>query len=311
MKKFSFAFLSLAALLILSSCGAQKKAVQNAAPDKYQPLAKSLLWEISHPEVEKPSYLFGTIHLIDKDKYFLPKGTLESLDKAKEIVFEVDLNEMKDIGNQMGLLSKAYMNNDLTLSDLLTKEEYKEVDDFFKNMGLPLFFFERMKPMFLSVLASMDGDMSDMQARMTSYEFELSDMASARGLSTSGLETLDFQIGLFDSIPYENQAQMLLKGIRDKDKDNGGFDDMVEMYKTQNIDGMLTTIEGEDLANFEHLLLTKRNKAWIPIMKEKVNQQPTFFAVGAGHLAGEEGVVWLLMKEGFTLKPLSVEDGTD
>ena len=304
--------LALGFVLWTTACSTSKKSAQTTNAEKeYKPYANALLWEVSGSELENPSYVFGTVHLIDKEKFFLPDQLLASLDQSKEIVFEVDIDEMSDIGAQMSLLTKAYMNDGKTLSDLLTKEEYAEVEAFFKELGLPLMFFERMKPLFLSVLASMDGDMADMQQSMTSYEFELMDLARARKIPSGGLETLDFQIGLFDSIPYESQAQMLLKGIRNKDDGQGGFDDMMEMYTSQNINAMLGSLEDEDLGEFEHLLLSKRNNAWIPIMKDKMGKQTTFFAVGAGHLAGEEGVLWLLEKQGYKLKPLSIADGTD
>jgi len=249
--------------------------------------------------------------LIDKVKFFLPERLLPALDASKEIIFEVDLAEMTDMGSQMSLLTKTYMPDGKTIKDLVSDDEYKEIQAFFKKMGLPLFFFERMKPMFLSVLASMEGDMSSMQTQMTSYEFELMDLAKERKMNSSGLETLDFQIGLFDSIPYDVQADMLLKSIRVKESDDSSFDAMMDLYVSQDINGMLSTIGDEDIGEFEHILLTKRNKAWIPKIIEKSKSQRTFFAVGAGHLAGENGVLWLLQKEGFKLKPLSLDHGTD
>lgn len=302
---FTFLFISL----LLSACSVQKKAVETN--NEYQPYPNALLWELSGKDIEKPSYVFGTVHLIDKDQFFLPNHLLTSLDQSEEIVFEVDLAEMTNIGSQMNLLTKTYMNDGQTLKDLVTDKEYDEIQAFFKKMGLPLFFFERMKPMFLSVLASMEGDMTTLQTEMTSYEFELVELANKRNMESSGLETLDFQIGLFDSIPYDVQADMLLKSIRMKEDDSSSFDEMMQMYVDQNINGMLTTISDEDIGEFEHLLLTKRNEAWIPQIIEKSKRRSTFFAVGAGHLAGENGVLWLLEKEGYQLKPLSIDNGTD
>jgi uncharacterized protein YbaP (TraB family) len=308
--KFSnyLGLLSLAAFFIIG-CGASKNTINKDSA--YQPWEKSLLWEVSGQGLDEPSYIFGTVHLIDKEKFFLPDQLLPALDASKEIVFEIDLQEMTDLGTQMNLLTKAYMNDGITLKDLLTEEEYKEVQDFFEKMGMPLFFFERMKPMFLSVMTSMDGDMSKIQAEMTSYEFELMDLARARRMASSGLETLDFQMSLFDSIPYESQADMLMKSIRSKNEGTEQFDAMMDMYVSQDIEAMLSSMDSEEIGDFEHLLLTKRNINWIPKIKEKAAEQPTIFAVGAGHLAGEQGVLWLLAKDGYKLKPLSTVDGNN
>jgi uncharacterized protein YbaP (TraB family) len=77
------------------------------------------------------------------------------------------------------------------------------------------------------------------------------------------------------------------------------------MYLAQDIDGMVE-MSGEeffgDLENGEAELLTNRNQKWIPKIKAFSKEKPTFYAVGAAHLGGQNGVIRLLMKEGFILK---------
>ena len=72
-----------------------------------------------------------------------------------------------------------------------------------------------------------------------------------------------------------------------------------------DIQGMIDMMGGDEgIAEYEDLLLNTRNKNWIPVMGKMMLEQPTFFAVGAGHLGGEQGVVSLLRKEGYTVKPI-------
>ncbi|MNY79236.1 TraB family protein [compost metagenome] len=52
----------------------------------------------------------------------------------------------------------------------------------------------------------------------------------------------------------------------------------------------------------EELMLFSRNKKWIPRMRKIMAVKPTFFAVGAAHLGGENGVIALLRKEGYKLR---------
>ncbi|MEK7254120.1 MAG: TraB/GumN family protein [Bacteroidota bacterium] len=267
----------------------------------------SLLWKISGKGMSTSSYLFGTIHLIDKDDFFLSDSARAFINRSKLVTFEINMDDMTDLGSQFALLGKAMMHGDTTLSDLLTKEEYKLVQDHFEKMGLPLFFFERMKPMFLSVFAS--GDMSPdamSSGEMVSYEMEILDLAKKQKSSIGGLETAEFQMSVFDSIPYRAQAQMLVQTIQAGDTGDEEFDKMVELYKNQDIQGMMQMMGGDEqgIAKYEDLLLTTRNKNWIPVMGEMMKKQPTFFAVGAGHLGGENGVVSLLRKEGYTVVPV-------
>lgn len=269
----------------------------------YRSWEPGLLWEVSGNGLEAPSYVFGTIHIIGKEDYFLPDGFESAFARSNEVVFEIDIEDMMDLSSQFAMLNKAFMNGGLTIKDLLTEAEYLELNAYFKDLGIPLFFLERLKPMFLTILTSMDGDLEDMQSTSTSYEFEILAMASASNKPTGGLETIDFQIGLFDSIPYKEQAQMLMESIRTQSSGSEQFDKMIGLYKSQNIENMVHTIgEDESLSKYEDLLLDKRNINWIPTMADKMSSQSTFFAVGAGHLGGPNGVLNLLRKEGFTIK---------
>jgi hypothetical protein len=132
-------------------------------------------------------------------------------------------------------------------------------------------------------------------------------IAQAREKPFDGLETLDFQMSMFDSIPYEVQAQMLVETIQEETGEDGGkLDTLVLLYKQQNLNGMESLFQSDQsgLAEFEDLLLNKRNNNWIPVMRSMMSEGTTLFAVGAGHLVGKRGVIRLLEAEGYTLKPI-------
>lgn len=302
-------YIFIAFVFVATSCKTTKESVvDKVEQNAYKPLTNSLLWKIDGNGLTTPSYLYGTIHLIDSEDYFLPEGTLAAMDKSQKMVFEIDMNEMSDMGAMMGLMNKAFMNDNKTLKDLISAEDYKIVEAHFSDLGLPLMLLERIKPMFLSVFASGDMDPAGLQnGAMKSYEMEFLDIAKSSNKPVAGLETIEFQLSVFDSIPYEAQAEMLVETIKNGSEDSSEFDMMVQMYKDQKINDMVSMISSEDepLSEFEDVILNKRNEAWISGMKEMMNAMPTFFAVGAGHLAGKRGVINLLRKEGYTLTPLS------
>lgn len=79
---------------------------------------------------------------------------------------------------------------------------------------------------------------------------------------------------------------------------------MLELYRNQDINAMHSMI-GDDrsgMGGYEDILLNNRNRNWIPVMGRMMREQPTLFAVGAGHLGGESGVVALLRKEGYKVE---------
>ncbi|MCB9264029.1 MAG: TraB/GumN family protein [Lewinellaceae bacterium] len=283
---------------------------QPASSSRYAPTAEenALLWEISGNELKQPSYLFGTIHMIGKEDFFLTDATKNSFNKAQQVAFEIDMEDMMDFTKLMPLMMKAFMANDTTLSDLLSEEDYKVVEEHFESVGLPLMFLERIKPMFLSALGGEDmfsmGNGDDSQ--VVSYEMELMQMAQQHKLPIEGLETAEYQMSMFDSIPYKIQAEMLVESIRSEKTEDGQFAQMVELYKNQDLQGMQAMMKDEasGIGGYEDLLLVRRNRNWIPVMGKMMKAKPTFFAVGAGHLGGDEGVVALLREAGYSVKPL-------
>ena len=305
-KYVRFLPLILGLALFSVSCKSTKVNTDTAVVDSK--LEDALLWEISGKDLTSPSYLYGTIHIIDSEDYFLPKGTLSAIESSEKMMFEIDMNEMSDMGAQMSMLSKAFMNDGLTLKDLLKAEDYKIVEEHFKKLGMPLFLFERIKPMFLSVFAMGDFDVDGLQSgSMKSYEMEFMEMANQTQKPIGGLESIEFQISVFDSIPYTEQADMLVSAIKESDGSSDQFKEMTTMYTSQNISAMVTAIEDDPsgMGDYDDILLKKRNENWIPLMATEMKSQATFFAVGAGHLAGKYGVIPLLRQAGYTLKPLS------
>jgi uncharacterized protein YbaP (TraB family) len=266
-----------------------------------------LLWSITGNGLEQPSYLYGTIHMIDSDDFFWPNGTLEAFSATERVVFEIDMDMMNDMSAQFSMLMGVMMADGTTLGELLSEEDYAFVKKEFDELGLPMFLLERMKPMFLTIFAG--GDFSPEQftgGNIKSYEMEFMAMAEEQSKETGGLESVEFQMSIFDSIPYKAQADMLVESLRSSDNGEYQLKEMVELYKKQDLNGLndMLNSEGETLMEYDHIILEGRNRAWIPVMDEMMKEKPTFFAVGAGHLAGETGVIHLLRAEGYQLRPI-------
>ncbi len=306
-----FALVSL--LLLTTACS--PKSGTALAEDA--PLENYLLWEITADHLEKPSYLFGTIHLIDSESFFWPEGLLSAFDQSEEVVFEIDMGEMSDMSAMMGIMQKAFMADGTTLSDLLSEEDYALVESHFNELGIPFFMLDRIKPLFLTMMT--DSEMVGQGAgifegggSMKSYEVELNNMAEASGKPVSGLESVEYQMSIFDSIPYRFQADILVESIKNPLAAEGGgsLEEITAVYLRQDIEYLAGMVEDDDagFGEYTDLVLKNRNIDWIQPMIYKMQKGSVFFAVGAGHLAGEYGVIKLLKKEGYHLAPYRPKD---
>jgi len=308
-------FVPFILLLVLITFSCSPKTVQKAVTESIStvPTEKSLLWKIDGKDLTQPSYLYGTIHMIDKDDFFLTDSTITTFDRMKQVVFEINMEEMSDMSAMMGMIGKIMMDDGTTLKDLLNEEDYKMVSDHFSGLGLPMMMLERIKPMFLSAMVGGDFDFTSpspgggMGENIKSYEVEFMEMATADEKKIKGLETIEYQMSVFDSIPYTDQAAMLVTSIRGGGEE--GEDElskMTEIYKQQDIAGMQQMFKSDvnGIGKYEDIFLKNRNQNWIPIIVKMAMEQPTFFAVGAGHLGGEFGVIRLLRKAGYMVTPV-------
>lgn len=272
-----------------------------------QEVENSLLWEIKGKGLKEPSYLYGTIHMIGADDFFITEATKEAIENSERMTFEINMEDMNNLTVMFSLIGQVMMDGGMTLGKLLSEEDYGLVKNHFEEMGLPLFLLERVKPMFLSAFATGEGGGEGMQSgAIKSYEMEFMELAKKYEQEMAGLETIEYQMSIFDSIPYPAQAEMLVESIRGTNTEDDQFEEMVELYKNQDLQGMQEMFAAEEggLGGFEDIMLNNRNRNWIPVMEEMMADKKTFFAVGAGHLGGVFGVVNLLREAGYEVSPV-------
>jgi uncharacterized protein YbaP (TraB family) len=139
-----------------------------------------------------------------------------------------------------------------------------------------------------------------------SIEESLMQMAKANGKEIKGLETMAFQASVFDSIPYEKQAEELLQTIDSIGNSKKYFILMLDAYKEQRLDKIEGIINDPAYGETDNqdILLDNRNKKWVDQLKQIMKKEPVFIAVGAGHLVGKAGLIALLRSAGFTVKGL-------
>jgi len=265
----------------------------------------TLLWKISGNGIEKPSYLFGTIHMICKEDAYLSDNLTKAIEKADRIYLELDMDNLLEM---VGVMMKMKMNNDTTLADLLTPEEYQLTKAYFeaKSSMLPFSVLETYKPLIASSLLMEASSACETQVAMEQLVMEA---AKKNGKRIDGLETMAYQMSIFDSIPYKLQAQELFKGISTADTSTAGdeeFKEMMKAYRDQNLEqlGSMITKSDAGMMQYQDILLNNRNRNWVKKLNTLVKEKALVVAVGAGHLPGENGLINLLRKEGYTVTPV-------
>ncbi|GAA4331424.1 TraB/GumN family protein [Flaviaesturariibacter amylovorans] len=294
MKNIVLAFVCALAFLVSP---AQTTVSQPADPN-------TLLWRISGKDLSRPSYLFGTMHLLCAGGIELSDSLRGAIKGADAVYLELDMENMQEL---MGIMNRMRMNGDTTLRDLLSKEQYDSIRTFFaQKPGLiPFSMLEKFKPM-LAASALMEADMGC--ENPVGMEQLIMTEAKKEKRPVRGLETMAFQMSIFDSIPYTLQARQLLDYVHNYGKTDGRkeFEEMATAYVTQQLDKLeaITKRENMGISQYMDLLLYRRNATWVTKLQELMPGKSLVVAVGAGHLPGDKGVIALLRAAGYTVEPM-------
>lgn len=272
--------------------------VATTAAAQVQPASSSLLWQVTGNGLASPSYLFGTFHLMCKSDFSAEGVLKEKLAASKQFYGEV---AMDDPTISIQLAGKMMSAN--TLESMVTAEEYKRLGgNFQKITGLPLEMFNHFKPfMALSLVTLSTISCTD----RIQPETELVNIAKEHQLPILGLETIDDQINAINKEPLDSQLNDLKRILNNFDSVKTVMADLTAVYKKRNVDSLYAFMKaaGTD-GQFEQDLLIERNRRWIPVMENAMKDKASFFAVGAGHLGGPEGVLELLRKRGYRVTPV-------
>lgn len=260
-------------------------------------LDAQLLWKVSKDNY-KPSYLFGTIHIVP-EKQFVVWPAVDSVFRAcTKLVMEMDLDmsasEMLQAAKQMSLPEGK------TLDAYVPKENYERIRAYcIDSLGWKKRKFSRysrMKPFYFSTMV-----LTAQLGKVKGYEQYFSSQAKRVKMPVLGLETMQEQMKALDAISIEEQARAL-----DESVVSGRLEyfNMLELYLKRDLEnlGALMAESDEMSDGFSDALLIKRNKNWVPLLQKWMSENSIFVAVGAGHLPGEDGLISLLRKEGYRVE---------
>ena len=261
---------------------------------------KTLLWEVTGKNIKAPSYLFGTIHIMCPGDLKVSEVLKQKFSTTQQLFLELKMDEF---GMMMEMMKGMKMNDSSTLKGLLGKINYDSVNTIFKrSTGIQLDMLNSTKPILVvsMIYPFLLGCTPD------SWENTFQKMAKEQNKPLLGLETLTEQMNVLESIPYKEQADMLVKTLFQMDSAKNVFLNMLEVYKQKDVIALykLTTSD-EDFGIYERDLLENRNHKWIKTIITQAETIPTFFAFGAAHLGGNQGIINLLRKEGYSVKPVS------
>lgn len=282
------------------------------------PCSAQLLYKISGNGLEKPSYIIGTHHLANVGFVEKISGVKEALTDVEQVYGEVRWDAMTNPDSVKFLQAAMQLPEGTTLKSLLTTEQYARLNSFLKSKlgaGLenpnvaPM---AKMTPMALvsqlQVLMFMMNHMGEFDPTST-FDQYFQAQAQKNNMPCGGLETVKAQADvLFKGQSLERQAEQLMCLIDNEAFTSQMMEDMTKAFYAQDLDALKKAMDEklgtscDSTPEEEALLISDRNARWLALMPDIMHASPTLFAVGAGHLPGQKGVLQLLRDAGYTVE---------
>lgn len=257
----------------------------------------SLLWEISGNGLEKPSYLFGTIHIKDKRAFNFNDSVKICLNKSDAFASEIKMEELQSPAVIESFMAKEGEK----IKDILTAEEYKNFGIVFEEItGQNVAIYNNFKPFLHYSLLCAALYKNDYPTVVDQY---LSDEAKKLGKPLLSVEKLETQLKLLDLITKKE----LVAFIDEKDSIVTVFESLIKAYEQEDIlkiEALMNATTDKENAKMMKSLIDDRNKSMAISIDKMIQKQTIFIAIGAGHLPKENGVIALLQKQGYKVRPI-------
>ncbi len=263
---------------------------------------KTLLWELGCEEAPGPSYLFGTMHVQDQRAFTYREQAYEKIRECECIALEFNLDEAPPgISPEIIRLPEGQ-----SLSGLITERKFSKLRSIFlKVTGVDIALFRHFTPFVISNIINEHILSRDMPVSLDEHLWKY---ARSLGKPATGIESYHEQLAVLQQIPLEYQLQALLSMGRHISRHRRQLLRMAEIYKEGDIFKLYRAAR-HSASGLRQLLLFRRNEAMARRIAELARQQRLFCAIGAGHLAGGKGVLRLLKRQGFRLRPIPRQEG--
>ncbi|MFB6454836.1 TraB/GumN family protein [Chitinophaga sp. Hz27] len=275
-------------LFLLCLAGLQTQAQQS-----------SLLWKVTGNGITKPSWLYGTYHLICPEDLHISDAAKTALKNVDSLYLEINMENQQDL-----LAAQQMMMPDpnFQLKSTMSADDYTYLVSYIQDsLHMSEALITHLKPAVMMMLLAT----KDIKCQASSVEEALTILAREAAKPQNGLETAVYQLQLLNQIPDSVIMKAVIDDLKHDKENKETLSKITKAYARGDLNELYEVSKSEpSFKQIEEKLLKERNKNWIPQITSAVKHSSLFIAVGAGHLPGPDGVISLLRKQGYKVEPV-------
>jgi len=245
--------------------------------------------------------MLGSVHVLRQQDYPLPASVQAAYAAADTLVMEIDTSKLDPLAAQMLITKLATLEGGSSMSSIMGRRDFDRASHLASGLGFDLMMMESFEPWF-AALTIMNLEMMKVgfnpELGLESY---LSGQAVADSKPILGLETMEFQLRLFDAMPARVQSMLLLQTLEEAGSIETEMDSMIRAWRDGD-SSALSRIMGKSFSDYPEVydaLVTRRNRAWSEKIVDLGTRPGTSLVViGALHLVGKDSLIRLLENRG-------------
>jgi uncharacterized protein len=264
---------------------------------------KSFLWKVdSH---QNSLYILGSIHLLNKEAYPLKQSIENAFEQTNKLVLEIDLRSANSDKVQQLMLQKGASTDGTVLHQNVSKETYESVAMRAKELGIDIRLLNSFKPWIVATtMAAVKLQQLGFDAKLGIDRY-FADRAIRSNKPTGGLETAEFQLGLFDRFSAKDQELLLRQSMNEMDHLERNVAEIVRAWKSGDVRSLEEHLLAgmRDYPEIHQKVIEDRNRRWLPQIEGMLSRgENALIVVGAAHLVGTNGVIQLLKSRGYRVE---------
>jgi len=252
-------------------------------------------------------YLLGSVHVLSQSDYPLPAALEQAYREAEVLYMEIDVDDLDESEAVAFTLGRGMLPLDRSLDDVLGEKRAAQARAQAKVMGLDLGLFNRFEPWVAAIGVIQAQVMKLGLDPEMGIEKHFERLATKDGKEIHGFETLGDQLGFFDGLSLERQADFLMLSLEDAGSMEEDLETLVSAWRKGESQVLARTLAEEfrDFPDLYELLIASRNRNWAKQIEQLLDDEDDYLiVVGALHLVGEDSVIEILRRKGARAKQL-------
>lgn len=249
------------------------------------------------------AYLLGSIHVLPPEMQWHTPEIDKALGAADVFVFEIPMDASQQAAIQEFIKQNGFLPPGMALPSLLNEQARRDYAAVLRITHVAPEQLNAMRPWLALLMLNMGAVTQQHLSPALGLDRQIYAYALKKpAVSFRAFETPAEQLKLLMPEDRTLEVEEFDSGLKEMLSERLSAKNLIDAWARGDVKRLNTLMNSgfEDNPKAEKILFEDRNKAWVQKLEAMLNEDHVFFVtVGAGHLAGPNGVPTLMRQDGY------------